>query len=229
MAPEDVAFGRVKQFDDHSRAYSINRHPKVGPSPVPVTKRWTVPPPAPLNQANTPQCVAFAGAHLLIADPVETKNISNTTGHTLYRQCKLLDGLPRGLQGTSVLALAKALKADQWISSYSWAFSELQLAAAVSAITPCVIGVEWQADMMDPDSDGYIHASGGGVGGHAPLIIGVNMEQGYYDVLCAWTDQWADNGVAKLSRTDMALLLADQGEAMVPIQVDRVTPTPAHA
>jgi len=220
--PNRLQWGRVEQFDDRSRAYGVNRHLAATNAPAsPRTCRWDLPAPIPLNQGNTSECVAFSGVHLAMAGPVLTTGLGADDAHRWYRECKRIDGLNG--EGTSILAGVKTAKKHGIVASYSWAFSEGELALGVSYVGPAWIGVRWREGMMDPDRDGFLNLTGGSVGGHSVLVVGLDIEQSFYYVLSSWGSRWADRGVAKIRRRDMATLLANKGDACLPVQVG-VTP-----
>lgn len=122
-------------------------------------------------------------------------------------------------EGTSVLAGVKTAAALGWYKEYRWAFSELDLALAVSFVGPAVIGVPWHDGMFDPDEQGFLNPAGAVVGGHCVLVIGINTQAkqrgGFYTIMNSWGRNWADRGRAKISRGDMARLLANDGEACI--------------
>jgi hypothetical protein len=216
------AWGRVEHFDPASRAYAL---PGAITSQQPRTKRWVAPLPAPLDQLRTPQCVAFSWAHLAIAEPVPTTGVTAVFAELFYRSCKKIDGLEPGSEGTTVLAGAKWAKRIGLITEYRWAMSEPDLAAAISQVGPAVIGVQWRQGMLAPaEPSGLLSVSGPVVGGHAVLVIGVNVEQSFYWILNPWGPGWGQHGYAKIRRADMARLIGGRrGEACIPIQAVAAT------
>lgn len=219
--PHDVAWGRVEDFDPASRAYSIAEHPAVLAAPRPArTWRWDAPSPAPLDQRQTSECVAFSWTHAAIAAPVFSQGFGTNTAHSWYRQCKAIDGLDRGVDGTTVLAGAKVAKRTGLITSYRWALSEPDLAAGVSWVGPAVLGAVWRRGMLEPDPrSGFLTVTGADVGGHCTLIIAFNAEGGYYTLLNSWGRKWGFVGTAKVRRADMARLIGSRrGEACIPTQ-----------
>lgn len=224
--PREVGFGRVEQFDDASRAYGVAHRLAAAAPADPRTWRWPVPPPAPLDQGRTSECVPHSWVHEGIAAPIETRFADAAgTARTWYRECKRIDGMPDA-DGTSLLAGAKVARRHGLISEYRWAFSEPEVAAAVAWLCPVVIGIPWTEGMMDPDSRGLLRPTGRVLGGHAVLVIGINVEHGVYQVLSSWGRQWADRGVALIRRADLARQLRQRGDACVPTQVDTTPPAP---
>lgn len=233
--PEHLQWGRVEQFDEASRAYGITRHLAATKAPTePRNCRWHTPRPMPLDQGRTSECVAFTAVHLALAAPVLTTGLGAADAHRWYRECKRIDGIHG--EGTSILAGAKTAKRHGIVASYSWAFTEPELALAVSYVGPAWIGVRWRQGMMHPDRNGFLNLTGADLGGHSVAVIGLDLAGAYYLVMSSWGADWADRGVAKIRRRDMATLLRRRGDACIPVQVgatpgdqpapDTTTPAP---
>jgi hypothetical protein len=136
----------------------------------------------------------------------------------VYKLAQKLDEIPgEDYEGSSVLGGAKAAVQKKWIKEYRWGFSEPEMALAVGNHGPAVIGIDWLSDMMEPDSKGLIHATGYAEGGHAILVNGINLKKGLYHLHNSWGISWGINGGCFLSRDDMAMLLARQGECCIPV------------
>jgi hypothetical protein len=177
-----------------------------------------------LDQGQLGACVGFGVSGELAAIPVPQPHVTNQWATGLYYQAQKRDGEPGGewpgadpqRQGSSVLAGMKAATALGAYDGYHWADSELDLALAVGHLGPAVLGVNWHADMMQPDDTDYVHPTGDTVGGHCILCSGFDT-RGFYILHNSWGQGWGTNGEAKISRADMALLLEDAGEAAIPL------------
>lgn len=222
VSTNDVRLDRIIHFDERSRNYRIRD--LVQEQPL-VSKTWTLN--KYLNQGQEGACVGFGYSAELAAQPQPVKGVTNQTAKALYWQAQKLDDWPGGsypgntdevYEGTSVLAGAKAATANGYYTGYAWAFSEEDIALAIANVGPVVIGVNWYEGMYDPDYDGYLQVSGQVVGGHCTLLKGINVEEGYYVLHNSWGKSWGNKGTAKLSRDSMATLLADQGEACLPVR-----------
>src|SRR5205823_4468271 len=88
-------------------------------------------------------------------------------------------------------------------------------------------GIDWYEGMFQPNSDGFIRPSGDKAGGHCILVKAVNVKAGYYVVHNSWGPNWGNKGDAKIKRTDMAKLIADNGECC--IITERSVPAPTKA
>lgn len=146
--------------------------------------------------------------------------VDDGTGRALYREAQAVDRAEGRWwpEGASVLAGAKAVRAAGHMESYRWAFGADQLAVAVSWQGPAVIGIPWHRSMYTADRAGYLHPDGDVVGGHAILVRGYNVAARRFLLRNSWGASFGKGGDCYLSHADMAALLADQGDACVPIR-----------
>lgn len=204
-------FDRLVQFDERSRGFPV-REVLEGKTPRSYTWRcgtW-------LDQGSEGACVGFSWAHELAARPAEWP-VTSDIAMGVYDRARVLDDWPgEDYEGTSVLAGAKAVAEKRWIGRYRWAFSLEDLVLAVGYQGPVILGLNWHADMLNTDRDGFVHPAGGVVGGHAILCRGVSIRQGYFTLRNSWGQSWGLNGDCRVRMEDMARLLADDGEACVP-------------
>jgi hypothetical protein len=207
--------GRLPQFDQRSRSYPI-RALLAPRQQKPRSYTWACG--MWLDQGQTPECVGHAWAHENAAKP-KVRATDEALAHALYRQAQTLDQWPGvDYEGTSVLAGAKAMAARSLLLEYRWAFGLDDLILAVSHHGPAVLGINWRDGMWDTDDSGYVHASGSVVGGHAILCRAVSLPRQALLLHNSWGRTWGVNGCAWLSFTDAASLLADDGEACVPVR-----------
>lgn len=209
---------RRVSFDERSRGYPIR-------TLVPKTPRsytWRVG--ESLDQGAEGACVGFAWAHELAARPSVIDMVTEEFARTrIYNEAKKLDTWPgEDYDGTSVIAGAKAVKQLGAIREYRWAFGLEDLRLAVGHAGPVVLGVNWYEGMWDTDENGFIHASGAELGGHAIVCFGVNQPQKYFRLLNSWGPTWGQNGSCKVSFEDMDKLLRADGEACIPVGRIRV-------
>lgn len=208
------AFGRRIEFDERSRAYPIRE--LLEPKPL---RSYTWGCPVRLDQGNEGACVGFAWAHELAARPKVHSLVTNQIGRGLYQEAQLLDiwaDTPPE-EGTSVLAGVKASVARHYVGEYRWCFGVHDLALAVGYAGPVVLGIDWWANMMQTDGAGYVHVGGGIVGGHAILCNGYSMTKRHFRLVNSWGTGWGINGECFISESDMTTLLANRGEACVPV------------
>lgn len=217
------AFGRRVEFDEASRRYPIRT--LLRPA-LRTSKMWDCY--AQLDQGNVGACVGFSWAGELAATPEAVPGVSDSTGTALYDRAQLLDqwaDTPPE-EGSSVLAGAKAVTEAGWLAEYRWAFGLDDLLDALSQFGPAVLGIPWLDGMMSTDAAGFIHAIGGKRGGHAILARGVNVEIGAVWLHNSWGPDWGQGGGAWISFDDLRALLADDGEACIPVVRTRVEPAP---
>jgi hypothetical protein len=70
--------------------------------------------------------------------------------------------------------------------------------------------------MFTADSDGKVRVQGKVEGGHEYLAIGVEYETETLTFLNSWGPNWGVGGRFKMSFTDFAFLLDQEGDAMAP-------------
>lgn len=187
-----------------------------------------------LNQQAEGSCVGHSLAQELATSPVRyTEGIDDPFAFELYHEAQHRDPWPgchKGLQcpvepsrqayeGTSLLAGLQILSERGKIKEYRWAFGEEDLALSVGNLGPAVIGVPWYESMYHPHPEtNYIAPSGRKVGGHAIVVAGFDPYREHYKLWNSWGKDYGINGWAYLSRSDMTKLLADNGEAAIPLQ-----------
>lgn len=175
------------------------------------------------NQEETTACTGTAIRHYLDAGPIQ--NLGGPDWMEFYRLNQLndeWDGEEPAYYGSSVRASFKVAKKLGFIKSYAWAYD---LETAINHIlteSGLVAGTSWFTGMMRTDKDGFIHADGRLVGGHAYFIRGCNREKrcpdgslGAVRGVQSWGLDWGDGGQFWLSFKDFDALIRDQGECAV--------------
>jgi hypothetical protein len=175
-----------------------------------------------LDQGDTSSCVGHAWKGWLLAGPVISgKPASEPTAFTLYRECLPLDPWPQNdgdgetMQfGTSTRAGAQALQRRRHIGTFVNAFDADTVIDWLCAVGPVVVGTDWHTQMFFPNSEGVIKPEGAIEGGHAYLLVGVDMKRGRVRVHNSWGTKWGQRGRAWLGFDDLAKLLEAGGEAI---------------
>lgn len=188
----------------------------------PCTKRWYPPPgTVPLDQGVEGACVGAGIANDLRFYPVAVRGIDMTYAREqLYWPAQRGDQWDGGAypdanpryDGTSVHAGMQVAAALGHYGEYRWAKTEPEMALGVSHVGPAIIGVNWYPGMFKPNAQGFVSVTGTKAGGHCILVVGINIRGGYYTLYNSWGPAWGNNGTAKITRTDMARLLAENGE-----------------
>lgn len=210
----DPRLDRIPEFDPKSRQFPIR---EITPDkPKPYSWSWRCK--ALLDQGSEGACTGFATVHEAIAYPAPWLDLTEADAKEIYYRARQLDDYPgEDYSGSSVLGAVKAGMEKGWYVEYRWAFSEEDLLLAVSHEGPAILGVNWYADMHDPDDKGFITVGGEQTGGHAILCRGVSLKRDAYLLHNSWGKDWGKNGECWISRPDMVRLLAESGEACIPI------------
>ena len=221
--PSDPRLGRCVQFDDRSRDWPVRA--VMGPSADPRTRMWYLPSDAwVFDQGQQGSCVGMGVTNELRYTPRVVNGVNERFAvEQIYWAAQRIDpwdggsypGAAPTYEGTSVLAGVKAAADLGYYREYRWAFSEEDLALTVSHIGPAVLGLPWHEGMFHPDGGWYLRPVGAVAGGHCVLACGLNLAGGFYTVMNSWGSSWGNRGRARILRTDMARLLANQGEAVV--------------
>jgi hypothetical protein len=189
----------------------------------------------PTDQGSEGACVGFAWMNELLASPKEPKHqpeeeMANKIALSYYKRAQRLDDWPgENYEGTSVLAGAKVMKESGYIGEYRWCFGIDDVRDALIVEGPVVIGVPWYEGMYETKPNGLVQLKGKNVGGHAITLTGYypsKMFDGKREEVFRWRNSWGRDygidGSGYIRYTDLAKLLADSGEACVPMH--RETP-----
>ncbi len=210
----EPGYGRNLEFDERSRGYGIARLANLD-RPL-RSMYWRSP--IVLNQGGASSCVGCAWAHELAAVPAEVQGIEYRFAERLYEMGKERDSWDgTDYDGTSVLAVAKALVDLGYIGGYRWAFGIEQVCGALAYEGPVVVGVPWHRDMEQVDGNGYVRATGETVAHHAVLLEQIYVPRERITLLNSWGSSWGNHGRAYISFDDLSKLLGDKGEACIPI------------
>lgn len=202
---------RLVQFDEQSRNFPIRT---LVDTKTPRSYTWSIN--ISLDQGNEGACVGFGWSAELAAKPF-VHTVSNDTAFALYHQAQSLDGWSLPHEGSSVLAGAKAVQANGFMTEYRWAFGEGDLMLAVGYKGPAVLGVNWYSGMdnLQIDSKGrrWAPVTGTVRGGHCFITNGYSVPLNAYK---CW-NSWGPPSAFYITKGDMVKLLADSGEACVPV------------
>ena len=210
----DKRLDRLVQFDERSRNFPIRA--ALAQATKPKSYTWTCN--LWLDQGKEGACTGFAVSHEAAGKPVKVTGITSELARTVYARAKQLDEWPgEDYEGSSVLGAIKAGVELGWYKEYRWAFGLDDLILAVGWHGPAVLGIPWYTGMFQTDASGYVHATGTLAGGHAILCHGVNVRLKLFKLHNSWGQGWGMNGECYVSFDDMAKLLAEQGEACVPV------------
>lgn len=220
-------FDRLISYDVRSADYPVRTVlPDVWP---PRSYSWSH---YQLDQGNEGACIGFAVTMEAAArprpffgDPIYRRSqinwrAVNDDAFDTYHQAQTVDQWPgEDYEGTSVIAGMKiGLRKGYW-SEYRWALGPSSEAAArdvalsIAYRGPVVIGAWWWTGMDEPDADGFLRPNGIRRGGHAFLLSRYSRR-----LDAVWTpNSWGGAGQGWIHFGDLVSLLADDGEAAVPV------------
>ena len=188
---------------------------------------------AQLDQGNEGACTGFAATMEAAArpvmvfgyvwelndDPAKLREL-NLVARQIYHDAQRLDDIPGvDYEGSTVLGAMKAGQARGWWTGYRWATgSGVQMAADVAVAVawsgPVIVGSAWFEGMLgDGTPNGLLLPTGEVLGGHAWLVNRYSLKRN-----AVWTpNSWGGQGQGWIRLEDLALLLARDGEAAVPV------------
>lgn len=223
-------FDWMSNHDPRSRNFPI----MAAITPVePRNISWKVP--TPLDQGQEGACVGFAWLHEALTTPVKVVlafvrallplglggKPGNVVAQWIYKQAQKIDEWAgESYDGTSVNAGAKVMRKLGLIKEWRWCFSVDEVIQALMR-GPVVLGIPWYYGMYEAPG-GILKVSGHLVGGHAIVArayrkAGVIFpDEAAIGLFNSWGD-WGDKGCAWIRASELKALLAEQGEACVPV------------
>jgi hypothetical protein len=171
-------------------------------------------------------CGGYSGCDVAEAW-LKIRALVNQDCHALYHEGQWGDewaGDFRQYEGTSNDGVHKAMVARAWITRYVWADVDdpaqatADLARMIIYLGMPIAGTDWHEGMLQPDQDGYLHATGPTIGGHLYAISGY-----YHDPnpdrrsFLIYPNSWGGAGQGRLPWADMTGLLERGGDAAVGI------------
>jgi hypothetical protein len=166
-----------------------------------------------LDQGNEGSCVGHSIGHELIATPIPCPSVDHEYAYRIYKEAQKVDEWPgEDYEGTSVLAGLKVIKDLGWCDEFRWSFSHLDTELGIAYEGPGIAGTNWYTDMMNLDSEGFIHPTGYNEGGHCYLYLGVDIEKKAFVIHNSWGESWGRNGRAFISFDDYEKLRVNEGE-----------------
>ena len=216
---EDKRLDRIEEFDERSRNYSIGDIRGQGTTKKLRSYTWRCY--ESFNQGEEGACVGFSLAHELAARPAEVRGLTyKFIVEDIYWEAQKNDywqggsypGANPRYGGTSLLHGVKRIKELGYIEEYRWAFNIDDVLYGLGHNGPAVIGVNWYKRMTNTNRRGFIKPKGKLVGGHAIMISGINVKEGYVTLKNSWGVNWGVGGYCHLTFADLEYLLKQSGE-----------------
>lgn len=213
------ACGRLKDTDHRDALFPVGA---VLPDPNPfITEKYWWDDGWWGNQGSSECCVAFSSTHWFEDGPLREDAIPGRPTpiwdpHVFYDQCQLRDpwaGTPHN--GTSIRTAMRLLKALGMIQEYRWANSIDDIVQTLINLGPMVVATEWLNDMINPDPNGIIHATGNSIGGHAYVLNGVDINKKLFRIKNSWGQEWGVRGHAFIGFDEYQKLFENGGEATI--------------
>lgn len=231
IAPHERKLDWVPQHDPRSRNFGL----MAVVSPVePVEVAWRVP--SPLDQGREGACVGFGWIHEALTSPVPVtlsfvraliplglaRRPGNVIAQWVYKQAQKIDEFPgENYDGTSVNAGAKIMRKLGLITAWRWCFSVDEVIQALMA-GPVVLGIPWYSGMYEAPG-GILKVTGSRVGGHCILARAYKKagtifpDEPAIGLFNSWGPSWGEKGCAWIRVSEFKRLMAEQGEACVPV------------
>lgn len=221
-AYDRVQDARLTKIEEALKA--LGPQPPI-PTPVPVDA-WAYMGQQILDQGQLGECGGYGSVTRGLCEPKpitwDPADATHPAADTnlpgrLYVQALKNDGWngqgsPDNQAGASPDAIAKANVQLGVATAYYWCFGEPDVRAAL-AIGAVDLAIPWTQDMFTPDADGIIHATGAVAGGHWITAHVYDPRTDLYELVQTWGGSWGQKGYAKISATDLASLLKQQGQA----------------
>lgn len=207
------SLGRHVEHDEQSRQFAVVRRA----API-ASRHWTRHVPI-YDQGQLGSCTGNAMAGALSTGPFRHR-FHEATAIRIYKAATIIDGIdgayPPDDTGSSGLAVSKVAQSKGWISSYRHCFSLDDVLTALQT-GPVIAGTNWHEGMDNPGPGGLVRPTGSVRGGHEYCLIGVDVASKTIRAANSWGTSWADNGRFTISWDDFAALLAEDGDATVPV------------
>jgi hypothetical protein len=190
-----------------------------------------------LDQGNLGSCTgnAMVGAAgttpVYDALPVGHMTLNEAGAVSLYGAATRLDGYPGSYPpddtGSDGLSVCKAAQNAGLLSGYTHCF-DLNTALQALSAGPVLIGCNWYDSFDNPDSSGLVAISSGAQvrGGHEIVARGLNTSSMLVFLDNSWGPSWGNSGSFSMSWDTLTRLLAEQGDATVPIPATLPAPVP---
>lgn len=218
--PGPARLGRHIEHDPKSLFYAVEDR-LFGPIATVFWSRRTLI----LDQGELGSCTGNAMTGWLGCSPFADKfpnvdTFDEKFAVQLYERATQLDNVPGQYPpddtGSTGLAVAKAAKAEGYISAYHHAFTTKGMLRALQH-GPVIIGINWYEGFDNPDPDGIVSIAGVVRGGHEVLVRGVDLESGLLHLDNSWGPLWGAKGSFSMTLDTWARLRREGADVTVPV------------
>jgi hypothetical protein len=233
MPDGDQRLGRHVEHDERSRSFAFEAPAKPKIQSVRHERKIGI-----LDQGQLGSCTGNAITGLLGTQPfydtlpaTVQKSLDEQEAVTLYSAATKLDNVngeyPPTDTGSSGIAVAKAAQNAKLISGYQHTFSYDAFLAALMQ-QPVIVGTNWYQSMFDPDKNGVVSIAVGSklAGGHEFEAVGYDADADQIIFANSWGTSWGQDGFFKMDSATFKRLLSEQGDATVPVPIDKAPPQP---
>jgi hypothetical protein len=174
---------------------------------------------------------ALGTTPLFEALPAGHPTLNEALAVRLYGEATRLDGYPGSYPpddtGSDGLSVCKAGVNDGLLSGYTHCF-DLNTALQALSAGPVLFGINWYDSFDSPDSSGLVAISPNASvrGGHEIVARGLDTSSNLVYLDNSWGTSWGNNGSFSMSWDTLTRLLAEQGDATVPIPATLPAPVP---
>lgn len=234
---------RRPSFDPRSRNYAVRALLPDPQTSIGIRRQIAWAPGIMLDQEQTGHCVAFGWTQEAFMSPVRVSTFGlahalkadeptapNMLAHNIFWRVQQIDRQMGNNwpDGASVLAGAKTMTQLGFLREYRWCFDIVDVIQTLLHLGPVVLGINWRRAMFRPDIYGELSTDGPVDGGHCIVASGYHPAKVVHPssgraarpmirLTNSWGTDWGQGGHAWIEAGKLALLLADDGEACVPV------------
>lgn len=176
-----------------------------------------------LDQGQEGACTGFGEEHVRALSPY-AQPTSNRLAQQVYEQARREDEWEgEDYEGSSVNGAMRAARTLGLISKWYWARTTTQARHGLSYHAAGQLGVNWYTGCFYTDEQGFISLDGQVEGGHSLALAGYVRRPERTEVAFrlenSWGPSWGDRGGCWIWESDLARLLAENGELAFPSKV----------
>jgi hypothetical protein len=178
-----------------------------------------------LDQQSEGACVGHGVVGAIVSSPIRVAlPHPQQTAFGMYYGSRRIDQWPgEDYSGTSVNAGMKLARELGLISEWEWADGIARLRNTVLEEGCVVTGMDFDARMEDPDSQGLVDIGGGVLGGHCMFITGYSRRRAFdrytgpvFQLANSWGPGWGRRGYLYMREADVEVKFAEGAEFAIP-------------